>query len=1137
MYTTDGFKHSDILRTGSSGCNWAKSTPEFTTGDDDLDKNRILCISRGKYSWFSKDFRLVISDSYFKVKDGVVQEFEPDLEVGRVVTGVAEMASVKGYLVAAAKAGNTDEMALYVSDDTKKWHRAIFPKDHRLNEQAYTILESTNYSIQIDVLTTRNYSPMGVILSSNSNGTYFTRLEEHTNRDSEGFVDFEKMSGVQGIVLLNVVENWEEVEEKSLTTHKKVKSQISFDDGRTWQALKMKDDSNDDLHLHSVTELRNIGKVFSSPAPGIVMGVGNTGGSLKKYSEGDTFVSDNAGVTWLKALSGPHKYEFGDSGSILVAVAEGKSDKIKYSLNHGKDWKEYKMDEDVYSLVLTTTMDSSSLKFLMIATTDKERMKDFRVISIDFDDLQEGQCKESDLEKWYARVDEKGEPTCLMGHKQYYMRRKADADCFIKQEFKDPVAQFEPCECTDADFECDFNFIRSSDRKECVKAGPLIVPEGACKAFDVDTTFKGSSGWRLIPGNDCKRTGGAQKDDPVERKCNEVYGPPADGNVKHTVTEFKTNENFFRQKVYLERTSTSNGDDETILALVKHTVHISKDSGRTWKPLLEEEIIELIMPHPYFNDIVYFLGDKDTVFYSMDRGDNIRKFKVPSQPDGKYITMNFHEKNKDWIIFTGVKDCGAGGDCHAVSSITTDRGDSWKTLARYVDKCEFIKENPPQQRDEKLVYCKRRKHESTNPKDNPWQLVSSPNFFEDDEKTEIHFESIVDFATMAEFIVVATKDNDNSLKVDASVDGSVFAQALFPSNFKVDHQTAYTVLDSSTHSVFLHVTVDGTPDAEYGSIIKSNSNGTSYVLSISGVNRNSNGLVDFEKMYGLEGVALVNIVSNAETAAKDGHKILKTVITHNDGAEWRFIRPPARAFDGKSYDCSGVDECGLNLHHYTERKDTSKSFASAAAVGLMFATGNVGGSLGKRSESDTFMTTDAGISWKVVKQGPHMWTYGDQGAVIVIAPEGKTTKSVFYTRDEGDTWIEYMFSDEEMTILDVTTVPSTNSRNFVIWCQSNDGLQTINLDFQGLTDKACNFDDNQPENEDYYLWSPKHPTQDNDCLFGHVSQYHRKKTSSNCYNGIIPEKLHNIATNCTCTRQDFEWLVWDFLFGFITLTN
>jgi hypothetical protein len=1126
MYTTNGFyENTRFLRRNTVGCSWAKGSDIFTTGNEKLDSTRILCVVKGEYSPWRKDFRLLISDNYFTSNGDAVEEYEPAMQDGRTVSGIVNIATVKKYIVAAASAEGTDEMALYVSDDSITWHRAVFPHDHRLEEDAYTLLESTNYSIQVDVMTTRPSNPMGVLFSSNSNGTYFTRNLEHTNRNMMGFVDFEKVSGIQGIVLVNAVDNWEEVETK-IFAEKKVISRISFDDGRTFQDLKA---DKQKLNLHSVSDARNSGRIFSSPAPGLVMGIGNTGDYLKKYSDGDLYVSDDAGVTWWRALDGPHKYEFGDQGSILVAVKDGETDEISYSLDHGKKWKSLELPEKVVPGQLTTTQDSTSLKFLLLGIKEKDKSDrpEYHVMSIDFDDMHERQCKESDLEKWYARVDEKGEPTCLMGHKQYYMRRKADADCFLMQEFKDPVAQSEPCECTDADFECDYNFVRSEDRKDCILKGSLVVPEGECKAFDKDTTFRGSSGWRLIPGDDCKRASGPQKDDPVDRKCSESASAPASGKISHATQTFSGDG--FKQKIYLERTETSTGKDETVIMWTdKGYVFLSHDHGKKWEEILKDVKVTSIYTNPYFKDVVYFLTSSKTVWYSTDRGDNIRKFEAPLEPteDLALSVMHFHPKHKDWFIWTGAKDCGTwwseGKDCHSVAELTTDRGDNWKTIARYVKKCEFIHEAEKQNRSDKLIYCEARARENSNA-DNPYQLISSEDFF---DESKVHFENVVDYATMAEFIVVATRDEkDNQfLKASASVDGVTFADARFPPDFNVPHQKGYTVLDSSTHSVFLHVTVEDADGFEYGSIIKSNSNGTSYVLSINNINRDHPGYVDFEKMHGLEGVALVNIVSNADSKDKKGGKKLKTMITHNDGAEWDYLPPPAKDFEGKSY-CSGPrEQCALHIHSYTERSDKSKTFSSASAIGLMLGVGNVGEYLGPYAEADTFVTSNGGINWLPAKKGSYMWEFGDQGSVIVLVKEKTPVGILYYSRDEGQTWQEYKFAESSLQIDDITTLPSDNSRNFLLWGRTDEGLVTINIDFTGLTDRQCDLNE-KGENEDYYLWTPKHPKQEDDCLFGHVAQYHRKKPEAECYNGRTIQSLHNIARNCTCTRQDFEWFV------------
>ena len=1124
MYTTNGFAtDTRFLRSDTEGCHWAVSSAQFTTGQKDLDDNRIICVTKGRFSPWRKDFRLLVSDNFFTSNGDDIQEFEPELEPGRTVQGIVNMDVFKKYVVVAASSGGTDEMALYVSDDTIKWHRAVFPHDHRLTENAYTILESTNYSIQIDVLNTRPSNPMGVFLSSNSNGTYFSRNIEYTNRWSNGFVDFEKVAGVQGIVLVNIVANGEEVD-KDAGLKKNIKSQISFDDGRTWNGLKTKK-NNKDLHLHSVTDLDNVGRVFSSPAPGLVMGIGNTGDYLKSFKDGNLYVSDDAGITWHKGLDGPHKYEFGDQGSVLVAIKDEVTDEIKYSLNHGKDWDTVKLDKAVKPIQLTTTADSTSLKFLLEAIEDKQDNGEAYIIVLDFNDMHEDKCKSGDMEEWFARrVGEDENPTCLMGHEQSYTRRKADAKCFIMKEFVDPEPKLTTCACTDTDFECDFNFVRSADRKECTKAGDLVLPEGACKAFGPDDTFKASSGWRLIPGNDCKRNSGQQKDDPVDRKCVDAVGDPASGEISHTQKTFDAKN--FKNKVYLERTDSSTGKDETVLMRTENGVFLSHDHGKKWEQILPDEAIDAIYPHPYFNDMVFFITPTKKVLYSTDRGENIREFQAEDPPNKEgYPVLSFHPKNKDWFIWTGARECDNPSTCHSVASLTQDRGDHWKTLQRYVGKCEFINSFERMDRDEKLIYCEVRDEDDPQ---NPMKLVSSDDFFSASPK--VHFQNVVDFATMSEFIVVATKDEGHStLKVDASVDGTTFANAEFPHGFKVDHQQAYTVLDSSTHSVFLHVTVNNEQGLEYGTIIKSNSNGTSYVLALDAVDRDASGYVDFEKMAGIEGVAIVNVVANynSKDYAKDGKK-LKTMITHNDGAEWDYATPPETDADGKPFGCSGsVNKCSLHIHGYTERIDKRHVYYSQSAIGLMLGTGNVGEYL-DANQIDTFMTADGGISWKSAKKGKYMWEFGDQGSIVVIVKERSKTNIIHYTLDEGDTWKDYKFSEEEIEIDDITTVPSDNARNFLLWGYDGSQILTVNLDFTGLTDVQCKLDESNVEGEDYYLWTPKHPKQDDDCLFGHVSQYHRKRTDSMCYNGRMIPWLHDIAKNCSCSRRDFEWSLFTF---------
>ena len=82
----------------------------------------------------------------------------------------------------------------------------------------------------------------------------------------------------------------------------------------------------------------------------------------------------------------------------------------------------------------------------------------------------------------------------------------------------------------------------------------------------------------------------------------------------------------------------------------------------------------------------------------------------------------------------------------------------------------------------------------------------------------------------------------------------------------------------------------------WGNILKSNSNGTYFGLSAEFVNRNEDGFVDFEKVIGLDGIALINVVADPDAAVISRRKALQTRITHNDG-KLLHVPFPATLFD------------------------------------------------------------------------------------------------------------------------------------------------------------------------------------------------------------------------------------------------
>jgi Sortilin, neurotensin receptor 3, len=84
-------------------------------------------------------------------------------------------------------------------------------------------------------------------------------------------------------------------------------------------------------------------------------------------------------------------------------------------------------------------------------------------------------------------------------------------------------------------------------------------------------------------------------------------------------------------------------------------------------------------------------------------------------------------------------------------------------------------------------------------------------------------------------------------------------------------------------------------------------------MSIGNVNRDARGYVDFEKMIGLDGIALINVVSNPEVAAVTGSKDLQTRITHNDGGSWKQLIPPKYDSHRQPYDCQSAVRALLRI--------------------------------------------------------------------------------------------------------------------------------------------------------------------------------------------------------------------------------
>jgi hypothetical protein len=403
--------------------------------------------------------------------------------------------------------------------------------------------------------------------------------------------------------------------------------------------------------------------------------------------------------------------------------------------------------------------------------------------------------------------------------------------------------------------------------------------------------------------------------------------------------------------------------------------------------------------------------------------------------------------------------------------------------------------------------------------DNPLELVSGTNFFKTKKKL---FDYVVGFAKFSEYLIVAEYVPERqTLELQVSLDGRTFSSGKFPPSMRPESH-AYTILESSTDSVFLHMTISEPPRPYWGNLLKSNWNGTYYGLSMDNVNRDDRGFVDFEKMIGLDGIALINIVSNPVDAAISGRKSLQSRITHNDGGTWKPLPPPQEDSFGRPYECNSVN-CALHVHGYTERFDPRATYSSPSVVGLLMAVGNVGEELSPYTESDTFLSRDAGFTWEEVHKDAHLWEFGDSGAILVMVNDEEPTDHVLFSTNEGLEWREYKFTDVKVRVRSIVTVTSDTSRRFILmgnYARTSASV-VIHLDFSSLTLTQCVLNIEDPGHDDFELWSPSEERSER-CLFGRQTLYHRRVRDRSCVVGNQSKVAEKIEKNCTCIASDFE---------------
>ncbi|CEP60192.1 uncharacterized protein LALA0_S01e05094g [Lachancea lanzarotensis] len=1060
----------------------------------------ILCDASYKY----KEATLV---KLFVSRDGGVkfEYLEPFKE-----SDVRRVSVMSGYVIVSTledRYNRDSPQDLWISRDGQNFKRASIPTSVR---GSLFLSQISEYSNRLMLLSDFENSARrgGGLFLSDCEGLKFSPVFVSPPYQRR-FHTISDVSGLEGVLVDSFID-FPGYRGKSTS----VITKITFDGGWSWSDLLVDNIDNEfdceagDSRKCPLTVPEMSSFLFRNnphaTLPGLHYFVGYVKEKEVNKEKGPTmrtFMTSDGGQTWKKAFDFPVVIQYGDFGNIMVAFPfapdsyeRDPAAEFYYSVSRGEIWIKYQLKKSVYIFdFFTTALDGSGSSFIVHCRDSRTR--ETWIYTIDFSDLFDGKkCGEDDMEGWFSNGGE-----CIGGTRRKYTRRKNDAECLIRETYKDLEFEEEVCQCSDADYECspefylapsgncelDFNFLEQSQSCSTVKQGEKIKLRPK----------------KLQRGNKCN---GPLTIDPKEVDC----GGLTDGDRRAPIVVF---ENSLQSELKSYQYFNTIADETVLLRDSKNEVYVSYDSGRILQRLTNN-VTEVVF-NPYFNTSAYIFDDDDQLHITNDRARTFETFKLPESKQLGF-PLSFHAKDRNTFIYYGGKGCESIFDlhCHFVAYITQDGGNSFTELKSGANNCDFVGSlyEDPSHRD--MLLCA-----IGEPGSRGNEIVTSIDFFQSEPRTV--FENALGFVSVGEYTVIAVPHEDQELRAFVTIDGKNFAEAKLPAGLGTDKQQDYTVLGSQKGAIFFHLTTHMNDNQEFGALMKSNSNGTSFVTLEQAVNRGPRGFVDFEKLEGLEGIILINSVANVDELKSDtkAQKLLKSKISFNDGADWTYLEPPRKDSEGEYFKCNpkNKESCSLNLHGYTERTDQRDTYSSGSALGFVIGVGNVGEYLLPLEQCSTFMSVDGGFTWKEIRKGVYQWEYGDRGSVVVLVKDGGKTDSLTYSVDSGKTWQDYKFSNEEVYVEDLVTTPQDSSMRFLIIAKSSKvtgkETRTFTVDFTHSFERQCRL----REGDYVYRSFGK-------CLFGHQEEY-LQKVNDDCYNGAAPIKdMARVAKTCACTRMDFE---------------
>uniref|UniRef100_A0A8C0SLN4 Sortilin-related receptor n=1 Tax=Canis lupus familiaris TaxID=9615 RepID=A0A8C0SLN4_CANLF len=407
-------------------------------------------------------------------------------------------------------------------------------------------------------------------------------------------------------------------------------------------------------------------------------------------------------------------------------------------------------------------------------------------------------------------------------------------------------------------------------------------------------------------------------------------------------------------------------------------------------------------------------------------------------------------------------------------------------------------------------------------------VFRSTDFFQSLENQEVILEEVRDFQLRDKYMF-ATKAvhllgglQPASVQLWVSFDRKPMRAAQFVTRHPINE---YYIADASEDQVFVCVSHSNNRTNLY----ISEAEGLKFSLSLENVLYYSPGgaggdtlvryfanepFADFHRVEGLQGVYIATLINGSMNEEN-----MRSVITFDKGGTWEFLQAPAFTGYGEKINCELSQGCSLHLAQRLSQLLNLQLrrmpiLSKESAPGLIIATGSVGKNLA--SKTNVYISSSAGARWREALPGPHYYTWGDHGGIIMAIAQGMETNELKYSTNEGETWKTFIFSERPVFVYGLLTEPGEKSTVFTIFGSNKENVHNWLILQVNATDALgvpCT------EN-DYKLWSPS-DERGNECLLGHKTVFKRRTPHATCFNGEDFDRPV-VVSNCSCTRQDYE---------------